>query len=114
MPSPCRWKALRNDGQVVPNSAAAALTLPSRSARAKARSASARSARKRLGCQPSGWRSCPPTCSAALGYDRVLSDAEVALLAAAAWSRLRRPPERAEPASTRRAAGGRPALSRGR
>jgi hypothetical protein len=53
MPSPWRVKALRSDGQVVPNSAAAALTLPSRSASAKARSASARSARKRLGCQPS-------------------------------------------------------------
>jgi hypothetical protein len=47
-------KALRSDGQVVPSSAAAALTLPSRSASAKARSASARSVRNRLGCQPSG------------------------------------------------------------
>jgi hypothetical protein len=28
IPSPCRWKALRSDGQVVPNTAAAALTLP--------------------------------------------------------------------------------------
>jgi hypothetical protein len=57
MPRPWRVKALRSDGQVVPNSAAAALTLPSRSARAKARSAAARSVRKRLGCQatrPSG------------------------------------------------------------
>jgi hypothetical protein len=53
MPSSWRVKALRSDGQVVPSSAAAALTLPSRSARAKARSASARSARKRLGSQPS-------------------------------------------------------------
>ena len=47
IPRPCRWKALRRDGQVVPSWAAAALTLPSRSASAKARSAS-----KRLGCQP--------------------------------------------------------------
>ena len=53
MPRPWRAKALRSDGQVVPSSAAAALTLPSCSARAKARSASARSVRKRLGCQPS-------------------------------------------------------------
>ena len=55
MPRPWRVKALRSDGQVVPNWAAAALMLPSRSASWKARSASARSARKRLGCQPSGW-----------------------------------------------------------
>jgi hypothetical protein len=50
-------KALRSDGQVVPSSAAAALTLPSRSAKAKARSASPQSTRKRLGCQPRwlGW-----------------------------------------------------------
>jgi hypothetical protein len=41
MPRLWRVKALRSDGQVVPNVAAAALTLPSRSARAKARSASA-------------------------------------------------------------------------
>jgi hypothetical protein len=52
IPRPCRSKALRSDGQVVPSSAAAALTLPSRSASWKARSAWARSARKRLGCQP--------------------------------------------------------------
>jgi hypothetical protein len=45
-------EALRSDGQVVSSSAAAALTLPSRSASWKARSASARSVRKRLGCQP--------------------------------------------------------------
>jgi hypothetical protein len=50
--------------QAVPSSSAAALTLPSCSARTKARSASARSARKRLGCQPSGWRSCPRPYSA--------------------------------------------------
>jgi hypothetical protein len=50
---PRRWRvALRSDGQVVPSSAAAALTPLTRSARAKSRSASARSARKRLGCQP--------------------------------------------------------------
>jgi hypothetical protein len=54
MPSPWRVKALRSDGQVVPNSAAAALMLPSRWASWKARSASPRSARKRLGCQPTG------------------------------------------------------------
>jgi hypothetical protein len=52
MPSPWRVKALRSDGQMVPSSAAAALTLPSRSASWKARLASARSTRKRLGCQP--------------------------------------------------------------
>jgi hypothetical protein len=40
MPRPWRVKALRNDGQVVPSSVAAALMLPSRSAKAKARSAS--------------------------------------------------------------------------
>jgi|SoiMethySBSTD1v2_1073268.scaffolds.fasta_scaffold174280_1 hypothetical protein len=46
--------ALRSYGQVVPgsSSAAAAFTEPSRSARAEARSASARSVRNRLGCQP--------------------------------------------------------------
>ena len=38
---------------------AAAFMLPSCSASWKARSASARSARNRLGCQPSRWRSCP-------------------------------------------------------
>jgi hypothetical protein len=55
MPRPWRVKALRSDGQVIPSSAAAAaLTLPSRSASRKARSASARSVRKRLGCQPRG------------------------------------------------------------
>jgi hypothetical protein len=55
MPRPWRPKALRSDGQVVPSCWAAALTLPSCSARAKARSASARSERNRLGCQPT----CP-------------------------------------------------------
>jgi hypothetical protein len=45
--------ALRSDGQLVPSSVAA-LMLPSCSASWKARSASARSVRKRLGCQPSG------------------------------------------------------------
>ena len=52
MPRPWRPKALRSDGQVVPSWVAAALTLPSCSASWKARSASARSVRKRLGCQP--------------------------------------------------------------
>ena len=37
MPRPWRVKALRSDGQVVPSSVAAALTLPSCSARVKAR-----------------------------------------------------------------------------
>jgi hypothetical protein len=59
MPSSWRVKALRSDGQVVPSSVAAALTLPSCLASWKARSASARSVRNRLGCQPSGRRSCP-------------------------------------------------------
>jgi hypothetical protein len=54
MPRPWRMKALRSDGQVVPNSFAAALTLPSCSSSWKARSASPRSGRKRLGCQPTG------------------------------------------------------------
>jgi hypothetical protein len=54
MPRPWRPKALRSDGQVVPSSLAAAFTLPNRSASWKARSASARSERERLGCQPSG------------------------------------------------------------
>jgi hypothetical protein len=54
MPRPWRVKALRSDGQVVPSWVAAALTLPNRSASAKARSASARTVRKRLGYQPSG------------------------------------------------------------
>jgi hypothetical protein len=44
----------------VPSSAAAAFTEPSRSARAKARSASARSTKKRLGCQPSPAGSARP------------------------------------------------------
>jgi hypothetical protein len=48
---PWRTNALRSDGQVVPGSAAAAFTEPRRSASCKARSAWARSARKRLGCQ---------------------------------------------------------------
>jgi hypothetical protein len=54
MPSPWRVKALRSDGQVVPSSAAAAFTEPSCSASWKARSASPRSVRKRLGGQPLG------------------------------------------------------------
>jgi hypothetical protein len=56
MPSPCRVNALRSDGQVVPSSAAAALTLPSCSASRNARSASARFERNWLGCQPRGGR----------------------------------------------------------
>jgi hypothetical protein len=58
VPRPWRVKALRSDGQVVPSSAAAALTLPSCSARAKARSASPRSDRNRLGCQPTRCWAC--------------------------------------------------------
>jgi hypothetical protein len=54
IPRPWRVKVLRSDGHVAPSSAAAALTLPSRSANAKARSASAQSVRNRLGCQPRG------------------------------------------------------------
>jgi hypothetical protein len=45
-------EGLRSDGQVVPSSAAAVFTDPSRSASWKARSASARSARQRLDCSP--------------------------------------------------------------
>jgi hypothetical protein len=41
-----------------PSSAAAALTLPSRSASRKARSASPRSVRKRVGCQPTRCWAC--------------------------------------------------------
>jgi hypothetical protein len=72
IPSPWRWKALRSDGQVVPSSAAAALTLPSRSANWKARTASPRSARKRLGCQPRGWR----RPRSAFGSERLLSEVD--------------------------------------
>jgi hypothetical protein len=89
-PSPWRMKALRSDGQVVPSSAAAAFTEPRLSASWKARSASPRSARKRLGCQPSGWRSCRRPYSAPHpGYERVLSEADVEQYAAIAWIRLR-------------------------
>jgi hypothetical protein len=63
MPRPWRVKALRSDGQVVPSSVAAS-TLPSRSAKAKACSASAGSVRNRLDCQPRGWRSSPHPYSA--------------------------------------------------
>jgi hypothetical protein len=56
MPRPWRVKALRSDGQVMPNWVVAAYTLPSCSARAKARSASTRSVRKRLGYQLSPLR----------------------------------------------------------
>jgi hypothetical protein len=48
--------AFRSDGQVMPSSAAAAFMLPTSSVGAKARSVSARSARKRLGCQPTHCR----------------------------------------------------------
>jgi hypothetical protein len=65
MPRPWRPKALRSDGQVVPSSAAAALTLPSCSARAKARSASARSVRNRLSCLPTRcWHAKAPLVAA--------------------------------------------------
>jgi hypothetical protein len=57
MPRLWRVKALRSDGQVVLNVAAAALTLPSRSARAKARSASA-------GRPGIGWAASPPAAPA--------------------------------------------------
>jgi hypothetical protein len=54
-------EALRSDGQVVPSSFAAALTLPSCWASWKARSAWARSVRKRLGRQPTHcWASHGP------------------------------------------------------
>jgi hypothetical protein len=39
---------------------------------------------------PRAWRSCPAhLLRSALGYDRVLSDAEVELLATTAWTSLR-------------------------
>jgi hypothetical protein len=42
-----------------------------------------------VACMPRAWPSCLPACSAAaLGYDRVLSDAEVELLATSAWTRV--------------------------
>ena len=62
MPSPWRVKALRSDGQVVPSSLAAALTLPSCSASWTVRSAWARSVRKRLGCQPTPSRARSAPC----------------------------------------------------
>jgi hypothetical protein len=70
MPSPWRMKDLRSDGQVVPSSAAAALTLPSRSASAKARSASARSARKRLAASPPAAGHARPTGRRRRGLDQ--------------------------------------------
>jgi hypothetical protein len=51
MPSPWRVNALRSDGQVVPSSAAAAFTEPSRSARAR---------RPRRGLRGSGWAASLP------------------------------------------------------
>jgi len=59
MPRPGRVKVLRSDGQVVPSWLAAALMLPSCSASWKARSASARSVRNWLGCQPTRGLSSP-------------------------------------------------------
>jgi hypothetical protein len=76
MPSPWRVKALRSDGQVVPSSAAAALTLPSRSASWKARSASVRSERKRLGCQPSRRSGMGSSQQVKGGFEGVAVDAE--------------------------------------
>jgi hypothetical protein len=60
MPRPCRRKALRRDGQGVPNSAAAVITEPSRSARAKY-------ARPRPGRPGSGWAASPPAAPAPAG-----------------------------------------------
>jgi pimeloyl-ACP methyl ester carboxylesterase len=59
-------------GQVVPNSWAAAFTLPNRSASWNARSASVRSARKRLGCPPTRRSSAgrPHWAKAALSASR--------------------------------------------
>jgi hypothetical protein len=86
MPSLWRANALRSDGQEIPSWLAAALTLPSCSASWKARLASARSTRNRLGCQstqlgrtrllevspviavrfsPSGWHGLKPTLAVA-------------------------------------------------
>jgi hypothetical protein len=89
MPRPWRVNALRSDGQVVHSSTAAALTLPSRSAWAKARSASARSVRNRLGCQPSGGDRAAPLFRSALGYERALSEADVQQYVATVRMRLR-------------------------
>ena len=83
--------ALRSDGQVVPSSAAAAFTLPSRSARAKARSASARPgigwAASPLGC----WACKAPLVAPGDGstsrrwVDRLQRVAESPLLFGVAW-----------------------------
>ena len=55
--------------QVVLSSAAAALTLPNGSASAKARSASARSVRNRVGCQPTrGWACKGPLVGVGEGH----------------------------------------------
>jgi hypothetical protein len=57
-----RHRTVANDrvsnGQLVPGSAAVASILPSHLAQAKSCSASTRSARKRLGCQPTPFWAC--------------------------------------------------------
>ena len=95
MPRPWRVKALRSDGQVVPSSFAAALTLPRCSASWKARSASVRSARKRLGCQPTATPPAPagppsgslgsPGRSALAAYRRRRSEELVAWTRSLTW-----------------------------
>ena len=52
VPRPQRVKVLRSDRQLFPSAAGGRIEAAERSARAKACSASARSVRKRLGCQP--------------------------------------------------------------
>jgi hypothetical protein len=59
MPRSWQAKDLPRNGQVAPSSAAAAVTLPSRSPRARARLASVWSARNRLGRQPSRFLADP-------------------------------------------------------
>jgi hypothetical protein len=46
-------------------------------------------ASKAAACAPRVWPSCPPLLRSALGYERVLSDADVELVAATAKARLR-------------------------
>jgi hypothetical protein len=57
VPRPQRVKVLRSDRQLFPSAARGRIEAAERSARAKACSASARSVRNRLGCQPRwlGW-----------------------------------------------------------
>ena len=86
---------MRSDGQVVPSSFAAALTLPRCSASWKARSASVRSARKRLGCQPTATPPAPagppsgslgsPGRSALAAYRRRRSEELVAWTRSLTW-----------------------------